>query len=71
MEDFTLMLDNWEVNDVVYLHYKKAFDSVLHEGLLTKLEAYEVTGSILKMDQIIPGKQTTENQSWKIAVSSS
>ena len=48
MEDFTLMSDSRETIDVVYLDYKKAFDSVPQERLLTKLGAYGFTGSILK-----------------------
>ena len=42
------MLDNRETIDVEHLDYKKAFDSVPHERLLTKLGAFEVTESILK-----------------------
>ena len=48
MEHFKIMLDRRKNADVLYLDYKKAFDSVPHERLLTKLGAYGVTGSILK-----------------------
>ena len=55
MEDFTLMLDNRETTDVVYLEYKKAFDRVLHQRLLKKLGAYGLL-KVFIMNQIIPGK---------------
>ena len=48
MEDFALMLDSRETIVVVYLDYKKAFNSVLNERSLTKLGAYDITGSIFK-----------------------
>ena len=37
--------------DVVYLDFKKAFDSVPHQRLLTKLQAYRVGGKVLRWIQ--------------------
>ena len=47
MEEFTLMLDKKETFDVIYLDFKKAFDSVPHRRLLNKLKSYGITGSVL------------------------
>ena len=46
MEDFTKMLDEKSPIDVIYLDFKKAFDSVPHERLLAKLKAYGINGQI-------------------------
>ena len=47
MEDVTKAVENKEPIDMIYLDFKKAFDSVPHERLLTKLAAYGITGPIL------------------------
>ena len=43
----TEWLDNGEPLDIVYLDFKKAFDSVLHTRLVQKLKAYDVDGNLL------------------------
>lgn len=47
MEDFTKMFDDKEPFDVVYLDFRKAFDSVPHERLLEKLKGYGITGNVI------------------------
>ena len=48
MEDFTKFIENKKNFDVIYLDFKKAFDSVPHERLLLKLKGYGIGGSILQ-----------------------
>ena len=48
MKDWVNAMDEGHSMDVVYLDYMKAFDSVLHERLLNKLEAYCMKGEIHK-----------------------
>ena len=47
MNDFTKMIENGSDIDVIYLDFKKAFDSVPHVRLLNKLSAYGIQGEIL------------------------
>ena len=44
IEDWTKVLDKGHCVDVIYLDFKKAFDSVPHLRLLQKLKGYGITG---------------------------
>ena len=48
IEDFTKMTDAQKPVDIIYLDFRKAFDSVPHQRLLLKLASYGITGNILK-----------------------
>ena len=45
-EDWTKLLDEENSIDCIYLDYKKAFDSVPHQRLMTKLYAYGIRGKL-------------------------
>ena len=45
--DWTVNLESRLITDVVYIDFKKAFDSVSHTKLLLKLRTYGICGDIL------------------------
>ncbi len=47
-EEWSCALDSNENIDVVYLDFRKAFDTVPHARLLNKLKAYGIRGQLLK-----------------------
>jgi len=47
-EAWTRLLDAGFGIDVIYLDYKKAFDTVPHRRLLTKLQSFGITGRLLR-----------------------
>ena len=46
MDDFSNYIDNGQDFDVIYLDFKKAFDSVPHERLLIKIRSYGIDGDL-------------------------
>ena len=47
-EKLTEMIDDGKSVDIVYLDFKKAFDSIPHERLLLKMKGYGITGKTLQ-----------------------
>ena len=45
--DWSIALNSRNVVDVIYVDYKRAFDSIVHSKLLSKLSAYGVSGGLL------------------------
>ena len=48
IDNWTQLLDEGLPVDVIYLDFKKAFDTVPHERLLLKAESYGIQGNILQ-----------------------
>ena len=48
METITTALDDGSGIDVIYLDNAKAFDTVPHRRLITKLHAYGIAGNLLR-----------------------
>jgi hypothetical protein len=47
VNDWSIALDRHLITDAVYIDFQKAFDSVSHPKLISKLESYNITGDLL------------------------
>jgi len=47
LNDWTLNIENKQSLDVIYIDFAKAFDSVVHSKLLSKLASYGISGKLL------------------------
>jgi len=47
LEDWTLNFQARHVTDVIYFDFKKAFDTVCHNKLLSILKSYGISGKLL------------------------
>ena len=69
MEMWTSMLDEGGGIDVVYLDFRKAFDSVPHQRLLKKIKAYGIEGSLLDwMESFLTGRKQKGQRKWWIII---
>jgi len=58
LSDWTLTIDNKQTNTVVYVDFSKAFDTVSHAKLITKLKGYGVYGDLLNIiDDFLTDRQ--------------
>ena len=48
IDDWSEAMDKGEMVDVIYMDFQKAFDTVTHTRLLSKLRGYGITGKIYK-----------------------
>ena len=48
LKEWTSLLDEGNCTDVIYFDFAKAFDSVPHQGVLSKLTSYRISGNILQ-----------------------
>ena len=74
LEHWTSSMDQGYGVDVIYLDYRKAFDTVPHQRLLTKLKMVGITGDLLEwirdflynrmMRVIVNGECSTWSQVW-------
>ena len=47
MDDLTRFIENKKAFDIIYLDFRKAFDSVPHKRLILKLQSYGISGKLL------------------------
>ena len=48
INEWSLIIEQGDPSDTLYMDFQKAFDSVHHERLLSKLQSYGVLGKVLK-----------------------
>ena len=46
LQNIITILESGDPVDLIYLDFQKAFDKVVHERLLLKLQAYGITGQV-------------------------
>ena len=51
LEDWTLNLQSRHVTDVIFIDFKKAFDTACHKKLLFKLQSYGIHGNLFNRIQ--------------------
>ena len=62
---WTRQLDAGIGIDAIYLDYKKAFDTVPHKRLLTKLQALGIDGNLLKwIEAFLSNRQIEDSGQW-------
>ena len=62
-EKLTEMLDDGKSIDIIYLDFKKAFDSIPHERLLLKMKGYGITGKTLRwIRSFLTGREQRGNE---------
>jgi len=65
MEEITSVIDEGKPVDIIYLDFRKAFDSVPHQRLLRKLKAYGIQGNIHGWIEDFFKRTNTEGESGK------
>ena len=48
LNDWTLNIENKQSLDIIYIDFAKAFDSVVHAKLISKLMSYGISGHLLR-----------------------
>ena len=48
LNDWTESIENGKFSDCIYLDYQKAFDTVPHQRLLSKIKSYNINSNIIE-----------------------